>query len=85
MAKAVGSLARELGGGSKGKMKARRGAARRRGEVFDVQGLVVNERFTKRLMSPDELDEYTLVRETDTHREREREREQAWRWRRRKR
>lgn len=58
VAKAVGSLARELGGGS------RRGAARRRGgEAFDVQGLLVNERFTKRLLSPDELDEYTLVSE----------------------
>ncbi|CAN0263384.1 unnamed protein product [Pylaiella littoralis] len=57
VAKAVGSLARELGGGS------RRGAARRRGgEAFDVQGLLVNERFTKRLLSPDELDEYTLLK-----------------------
>lgn len=60
VAKAVGSLARDLGGGGK---SSRRGAARRRGEVFDVHGLLVNERFTKRLMSPDELDEYTLVRE----------------------
>lgn len=59
VAKAVGSLARDLGGGRK---SGRRGVARRRGEVLDVQGLLVNERFTKRLMSPDELDEYTLVR-----------------------
>lgn len=57
VAKAVGSLARELGA-------ARRahGASRRR-EAFDVQGLLVNERFTKRLMAPSDLDEYTLVRD----------------------
>eukprot|EP00903_Cladosiphon_okamuranus_P022320 g20526.t1 len=59
VAKAVGSLARDLGGGSK---SSRRGFARRRSEVLDVQGLLVNERFTKRLMSPDELDEYTLLK-----------------------
>lgn len=67
MAKAVGSLARDLGGrgkGSKG-ISRRSAAARRRGEAFDVQGLLVNERFTKRLMSTDELDEYTLVSERE--------------------
>ncbi|CAN0406214.1 unnamed protein product, partial [Hapterophycus canaliculatus] len=58
VAKAVGSLARELGGGSRGGRRTA-AAARRRGEPFDVQGLLVNERFTKRLMSPDDLDEYT--------------------------
>lgn len=66
MAKAVGSLARDLGGRGKGGSKGvsrRAAAARRRGEAFDVQGLLVNERFTKRLMSTDELDEYTLVSE----------------------
>ncbi|CBN76100.1 conserved unknown protein [Ectocarpus siliculosus] len=64
VAKAVGSLARDLGGrgkGSKG-VSRRAAAARRRGEAFDVQGLLVNERFTKRLMSADELDEYTLLK-----------------------
>jgi len=55
VAKAVGSLARELGAGRRAI-----GASRRR-EVFDVQGLLVNERFTKRLMAPADLDEYTLV------------------------
>lgn len=55
VAKAVGSLARELGVGRE------RGAVRRR-EAFDVQGLLVNERFTKRLMAPEDLNEYTLVR-----------------------
>ncbi|CAN0431920.1 unnamed protein product, partial [Ectocarpus fasciculatus] len=62
VAKAVGSLARDLGGrgkGSKG-ISRRAAAARRRGEAFDVQGLLVKERFTERLMPTDELDEYTL-------------------------
>ena len=59
VAKAVGSLARELGGGSS---RRHAGASRRR-QAYDVQGLLVNERFTKRLLAPDDLDEYTLVRE----------------------
>lgn len=57
VAKALGSLAHELGVGAR-----RGGGAARRREAFDVQGLLVNERFTKRLMAPADLDEYTLVR-----------------------
>lgn len=56
VAKAVGSLARELG------VTRRAHSVSRRREAFDVQGLLVNERFTKRLMAPSDLDEYTLVR-----------------------
>ena len=51
----MGSLARELGSGG------RHHGANRRRAPFDVQGLLVNERFTKRLMAPADLDEYTLV------------------------
>lgn len=36
--------------------------ATRREEAFDVQGLLVNERFTKRLMAAEDLQEYTTVR-----------------------
>lgn len=57
MAKAVGALARDL------RVEGR--FAQRRREAFDVQGLLVNERFTKRFMSPEDLDEYTLVRAKD--------------------
>ena len=56
VAKAVGSLARELGGGSR-----RHAGPSRRRQPYDVQGLLVNERFTKRLLAPSDLDEYTLV------------------------
>ncbi|CAM9674566.1 unnamed protein product, partial [Laminaria digitata] len=56
VAKAVGSLARELGGG-----RRHAGASRRR-QAYDVQGLLVNERFTKRLLDPSDLDEYTLLK-----------------------
>lgn len=73
VAKAVGSLARELGGGrGRGSSRKTAAAARRRGEPFGVQGLLVNERFTKRLMSPDDVDEYTLVRKKEREREHER-------------
>ena len=76
VAKAVGSLARDLGGGRKSGTRGGSAARRRRGgEVLDVQGLLVNERFTKRLMSPDELDEYTLVRERARERARARARQ----------